>query len=211
MVARENVELTAEPDAEASRVLRLVLARKGDLQGADDAFRLGNALAKEQRLDQAIAWHRKTIELDPKHVKAHNALGNDLYSQKKLDEAIACYRKAIELDPKSVIAWQCLGWVQYRAGNWKASIESLEKSCQLQNPGDRGQWLVMSLAHGKLANEKDQPEGERDRHKTESHRWYDQAANQIDSRVASGDYVGQAIRALRVEAAELLGVKVKPK
>ena len=107
--------------------------------------------------------------------------------------------------------WQFLGWAQYRAGNWKASIDALEKSCKLQNPGDRGQWIVMSLAHGKLANEKDLPERERDRHKTEASHWYDQAANQIDSTVARGEHVGQDIRAFRVEAAGLLGVKEKQK
>ena len=45
----------------------------------------------------------------------------------------------------------------------------------------------MSLAHGKLANEKDLPEQERDRHKTEARRWYDQAVKQIDSAVARGE------------------------
>ena len=59
-------------------------------------------------------------------------LGNALSSQKKLDDAIACYRKAVELDSQSAHAWQQMGWVQYRAGNWKASIEDLEKSCKLQ-------------------------------------------------------------------------------
>ena len=57
-------------------------------------------LGEQHRLDEAIAWHRKAIELDPKHVNAHIDLGNDLYSQRKLDEAIAWYRKASELDPK---------------------------------------------------------------------------------------------------------------
>ena len=106
-----------------------------------------------------------------------------------------------------------MGWVQYRAGNWKASIEALEKSCKLQNggKGDCGQWIVMSLAHGKLANEKDLPEQERDRHKTEARRWYDQAVKQIDSWSAREDSVAQAIQAFRAEAAELLGVKEKQK
>ena len=103
-----------------------------------------------------------------------------------------------------------MGWVQYRAGNWKASIEALEKSCELQNPGDRGQWIVMSLAHWKLANEKDLPEQERDRHKTEARRWYDQAVNQIDSR-ARVEIPWAKPSSFRAEATELLGVKEKPK
>ena len=91
-------------------------------------------------------------------------------------------QEAVELAPQSALAWQYLGWVQYRAGNWKASIEALEKSCKLQKgAGDSGQWIVMSLAHGKLANEKDLPEQERDRHKAEARRLYDQAVKHIDS------------------------------
>jgi hypothetical protein len=104
-----------------------------------------------------------------------------------------------------------LGWVQYRAGNWKASIEALEKSCKLQKGGDGGQWIVMSLAHGKLANEKELPEPERARHKAEARRWYDQAVKQIDGLGTGGDSVTQASRAFRGEAAELLGVKEKKK
>ena len=116
MLARENVELTAEPDAVASRMLGLILARKGDLQGADGAFLIGNALAEQDRLDEAIAWYHKAIELDPKHVKAHNDLGNRLYSQGKLDEAIAWYRKAIEIDPKYAAAHYNLGHVLTGSG-----------------------------------------------------------------------------------------------
>jgi hypothetical protein len=106
------------------------------------------------------------------------------------------------------LAWQYLGWIQYRAGNWKASIEALEKSCTLEKGGDCGQWIVMSLAHGKLATQNELPEQERLRHKTEARRWYDQAVKQIDS-MGAGDFITQAIRGFRAEAAELLGVKEK--
>jgi eukaryotic-like serine/threonine-protein kinase len=174
-------------------------------------FNLGHVLKAQRKVHEAIACFRKAIEIDPKKTEAYIILGNALFSQKKLDEAIACFRKAIELDPKSDHAWQNLGWVQYRAGNWKASIDALETSCKLQNPGDCGQWIVMSLAHGKLANEKDLPEQERDRHKTEARRWYERAVKQIDSWSARGEGVDQEIRAFRAEASKLLGVKEKLK
>ena len=125
--------------------------------------------------------------------------------------ALETSKEAVELAPQSLIDWQTLGWVQYRAGNWKASLETLEKSCKLQNSGDSGQWIVMSLAHWRLANEKELPEQERDRHKTEASRWYDQAVKEIDSWSAREDWLAQSIRAFRVEAAGLLGVKEKQK
>ena len=165
----------------------------------------------QQQWNLAVADFSKAIELAPQVHTNWWHRGHSHIALAQWDKAAVDFGKAVELTPRSAEAWQYLGWAQYRTGNCKASIESLEKSCNLQNPGDRGQWIMLALAHGKLANEKDQPEGERDRHKTEAHRWYDQAANQIDTRVARGDYVGRGIRVLRVEAAELLGIEVKKK
>jgi predicted TPR repeat methyltransferase len=120
--------------------------------------------------------------------------------------------EASELAPQTSEAWQRLGWIQYRVGNWKASIEALEKSCKLQpgGTGDAGQWIVMSLAHAKLATEKDLTGPERTGHKAEARRLYDQSAKRIDA-WGPGDAVTRAIRAFRAEAAELLGIQEKPK
>ena len=63
------------------------------------------------------------------------------------------------------------------------------------------------LGHWKLANEKELPEQERDRHKTEARRWYEQAVKQIDS----WEHVPQEIRAFRAEASKFLGVNEKLK
>src|SRR5262249_2531102 len=126
-------------------------------------------------------------------------------------QAVAASKEAVELTPQSALAWQYLGWVQYRAGNWKPSIDALEKSCKLQNPGDCCQWIVMALAHGKLANEKELPEQERARHKAEARRWYDQAVKQINIWRPGGNPIVQATRAFRAEAAELLGIKEEKK
>jgi hypothetical protein len=64
----------------------------------------------------------------------------------------------------------------------------------------------MSLAHGKLANEKELSEQERTRHKAEARRWYDEAVKQINTWGPGGNSKMQATRAFRAEAAELLGV-----
>jgi tetratricopeptide (TPR) repeat protein len=191
-----------------------------DRNQADFHYGLGFALEAQRKLDEAIACYRKAIKLDPRDALARKALGNALGNKgwdlancadaklRDFKRAMEVSKKAVEVAPRSALAWQYLGWVQYRAGNWKASIEALETSCKLQNPGDCEQWIVMSLAQWKLANEKDLPEEERARHKAEARRWYDQAAKQIDSGGATGS-LGEAIRAFRAEAAELLGVKEK--
>jgi eukaryotic-like serine/threonine-protein kinase len=187
----------------------------------------GSIYWKLGRHDEAIAAYRKAIELDPKDANARIWLGNALMQSgwglannpdPKLRDpkrAVALSKEAVELAPLSVNAWQHLGWVQYRAGNWQASIEALEKSCKLQEggTGDYGQWIVMSLAHGKLANEKELPEPERTRHQAEARRWYDQSVKQIGSRWSARPSGGfdQVLWDFRAEATELLGVKEKQK
>jgi tetratricopeptide (TPR) repeat protein/tRNA A-37 threonylcarbamoyl transferase component Bud32 len=186
---------------------------------------LGIVLERKGKLDEAIAEYEKAIKFDPKLVNARISLGNararsgwNLANNPDpkrwvLKRAVEAGNEAVELAPQSVWAWQYLGWVQYRAGNWKASIEALEKSCKVQagSTGDAAQWIVMSLAHGKLANEKELPDQERTRHKAEARRRYDQAVKQLDHWSLGSDPWAQAIRSFRAEAAELLGVKEKPK
>ena len=82
--------------------------------------------------------YQKIILLDPKDASAHNRLAWLLTNcpEVKLRDApggLATARKAVELAPQSIMAWQVLGWAHYRTGDWKASIEALEKSCALQD------------------------------------------------------------------------------
>jgi hypothetical protein len=101
-----------------------------------------------------------------------------------------------------------LGWVRYRTGDWRASIEALEKSCQLESGGDCAQWIVLALAHARIAGQKDLPAKEREQHQSQARRWYDQAVKQIDRwRAPPGDATGQAIWDFRAEARGLMGVK----
>ena len=75
--------------------------------------------------------------------------------------------------------------------------------------GDAGQWIVLALAHAKLAAQEGLPEKEREHHKSQARRWYDQADKQIDRwwRVRPGHETGQAIWDFRAEARELMAAK----
>src|SRR5437762_14375071 len=119
-----------------------------------------------------------------------------------LKRALEESKESVELTPRSVDAWQYLGWVQYRAGDWKASIEALEEACKLQQGGDSGQWIVLALAHAKLAAQEGLPDKDREHHKAEAPRRYEQADKQIDSwwPARPGHDVGQAIWDFRLEA-----------
>jgi tetratricopeptide (TPR) repeat protein len=106
--------------------------------------------------------------------------------------AVELAHEAVEHAPQSAPAWQYLGWVKYRAGNWQASIEALEKSCKLQKggTGDAFQWLFLAMAKWKLGD------------KESARKWYDKA-------IGLERVWPEELRRFRAEAEELMGVKEK--
>jgi tetratricopeptide (TPR) repeat protein len=188
-----------------------------DPRHANAHYGVGGVLKTQGKYEEAIASYRKAIELDPRHRHAHNSMALLLATcpdPKFRDPRLAVEhaKKLIELQPHSV-EFQLLGWAHYRAGDWRECIATLEESCKRQSggKGDAGQWIVMSLAHWKLSNDKNLPEEERSRHQEEARRWFEQAAKDIDNWKFAGDDFARAIRAFRTESAELMGATVEQK
>jgi tetratricopeptide (TPR) repeat protein len=130
------------------------------------------------------------------HGAAIDALAQLLLSRGNFKEAVVTAREAVKLAPQSSLAWQVLGWAHYRSGDWKASIEALEKSCALQdNPkgGDAGKWFFLAMAHCHL--------GEKDR----ARELYDRAVEWMDKNQPRNE----ELRRFRTEAAQLLDLKDK--
>jgi tetratricopeptide (TPR) repeat protein len=166
---------------------------------ADAYFQIGKALEKQGKLDEAIASYRKTIELDPKSAAAHGQLAWLLTTcrEVKLRDAqhgLEAARIAVELSPQSSFAWGVLGWAHYRVGDWKASIEALEKSCALEDDpkgGDAAQWFFLAMAHWQLGE------------KVKARAWYDRAVGWMDKNKPEDEL----LRRLRAEASQLLELK----
>jgi tetratricopeptide (TPR) repeat protein len=223
-VADATSRVEREPDNPAAWLRRgTILVALGQLTDAEAAFRealrldpdrpvhhdaLGDVLLRQGRLSESEAALRNGIRLKPDAGKIHTRLGLVLWNQGRTEEALASLRKAVDVDPESSWAWQVLGWTRYRAGAWEDSIKALETSCNLEpgGTGDCGQWIVLALAHWRLAGQKDLSEQERARHRREARRWYDQAIKQTDG-IHGQVEVMPAVRAFREEAAELLDGK----
>jgi protein O-mannosyl-transferase len=60
---------------------------------------LGNALAREGRLQEAENHLREALRWSPDHAPAHNNLGNVLAAQGKIHEGIHHYQEALRLQP----------------------------------------------------------------------------------------------------------------
>lgn len=83
----------------AVSTMRLFLA--GDPDSAQGHNNLGTALARQGKLEQAIAHYSRAVQIDPEFAKAFSNLGSALARQGKLEKAITQYSTAVRIDPGS--------------------------------------------------------------------------------------------------------------
>jgi serine/threonine protein kinase len=102
-------------------------------------------------------------------------------------------KDALQVAPQSGRHWVTLGVAQFRAGQSKDAIASLQKSMEILAGGDSRSWFILAMAHGQLGN------------KADARKWYDRAVKWMEENQASDEQ----LRRYRAEAAELLGVKEK--
>jgi tetratricopeptide (TPR) repeat protein len=105
--------------------------------------------------------------------------------------AVELARKAVELRPLASSIWNTLGAALYRAGDWSAAIEALEKSDSLEP--DRYlaiNGFFLAMAHRRR--------GEED----QARRCYDKAAAWMEERQSQNDM----LKRFRAEAAALMGI-----
>jgi predicted Zn-dependent protease len=107
--------------------------------------------------------------------------------------AVEFARKAVELAPEDGNFWSTLGVAQLRAGNWKESINALQKSKDLRKGGNGFDWFFLAMAHRRLGD------------KGEALKWYIQGVQWMEKHQPRNE----ELRRFRAEAAELLGIEKK--
>src|SRR6185436_9523516 len=107
--------------------------------------------------------------------------------------AVELAQKAVELAPKDGAFWNTLGVAHYRAGDWKAAIDALEKSMELSQGAESFNWFFLAIAHWQLGEEK------------KAHEFFDQAVQWMDKNQPNDE----ELRRFRAEAAELLELQEK--
>lgn len=134
VASREATSRQLAEDADA-------LAARGDLRGAEAAFRkmicerpelsrprlnLANVLASQGRFDEAIKLVRETIEASPSEALAHYQLGLLYESTGQSDLAIESYRAAINSKPDYAQAHFALGLLLQKAGKDESAREAYQ-------------------------------------------------------------------------------------
>ena len=140
---REAIRLNSR-FAQAHCNLGAVLARKGDLDGAEESHRMAvwldpndaaaysglGAFLRDRRQDYdgAIAAFRRASELSLTDGKARDNLGNALLEKGDVDEAIKYFQQAIQLEPDDFTAHLNLCRAQMRKQSWDDAIAAAQEA-----------------------------------------------------------------------------------
>jgi len=155
---------------------------------------LANASRAAGHWTEAEQHYEEWLRLESNSSSAHNGLAWLLAtcpdsSHQNAARAVELATKAIEL-ANGGGDWNTLGVAQYRAGQWKEAITSLEKSIQFDNHVSSFNSFFLAMAHWQL-DEQD-----------EARKWYDQAIEWMEKSAPNH----KELRRFRVEVEELLGV-----
>ncbi len=96
------------------------------------------------RLDEGIAWRRRSVEADPLSLINNTVLGEDLYYARRYDQAMDELRKTLDLDPSFAQAHLYLGYVYEQKGVFPEAVAELQQA--LSGSGD-GPRYVSALGH----------------------------------------------------------------
>lgn len=128
--------------AEAESLYRQVVALLPD--HVDANHNLGAALAQQGKLDEAIPFLRRAIDLQPGKTKHWSVCIEVLAASGDFASAAALYRSLIECQPDSALLHFNLGNLLARAGALDEAAQSLRSAARL-NPG-------LAEAHNNLGN-----------------------------------------------------------
>jgi Tfp pilus assembly protein PilF len=103
------------------------MAEHGDLEEARRYFEQGYAAQMDNRLDEAIACYRRSIEVRPT-AEAHTFLGWVLSFQGRHDDAIAQCKIAIQVDPHFGNPYNDIGAYLIELGKPEEAIPWLERA-----------------------------------------------------------------------------------
>jgi tetratricopeptide (TPR) repeat protein len=146
--------------------------------------------------DRAASDYARALGVAPEHAGVHNQVAWLLATCpdpkfRDASRAVTLARKAVDLAPRVPTFWNTLGAAYYRAGDWNAAVEALNKSVALGRGGTGFEWLFLAMAHQRL--------GEAEQARS----WYEKALTWRDWRRPNDD----ELRRFRAEAAGLLGIK----
>jgi len=153
-----NVLALAPDDPDATRLLGMVVQRRGDQARAIDCFKrvlavwpedsdlrvwLGIALYEHGEVGEAVTHFRHACKLDPASVSAWFNLGEALAREAYSEEAGTALQRALELDPSHIPARLSLARSRANLGEVNAAVADFREVVR-RDPGNEEGWFGLS-------------------------------------------------------------------
>ncbi len=106
---------------------------------AREHWRLGTALAEQNKLEQAGQSYQQAIRLDPKFAEAYHNLGVILGKQGQWQQALSQHQQAAALNPENPQFWAGVGRAMVAQEAWEEAIVAYQKVTRLNLDGAQSQ------------------------------------------------------------------------
>jgi len=114
---------------------------------------VGNCFSLQKEHKTALAFFRRSIQLDPTFTYAHTLSGHEYVANEDFDHAVASFRNAIRVDERHYNAWNGLGEIYFRQEKYDMAEYHFHKALQI-NP--QGSVIRCNLGQAQHANGKHQ-------------------------------------------------------
>lgn len=105
-----------------------IMLSKSEPNNADYYYHCARLFDERGKADVAVKYARKSIELDPRHGKAHFQLGLILYKTKHPLEARAEFELALKHDPSNYDTYYYLGKLLKESNDYTAALLCFERA-----------------------------------------------------------------------------------
>lgn len=103
----------------------------------------------QKKYPEAIATLKQAITLAPGDAQLHGGLGRMYLETRDFPNAERELKAALQLDRNNLVYWKDLSSTYYLAGNYQATLASLDVMAKVETPG-AGPWFIRALCYDKL-------------------------------------------------------------
>jgi Flp pilus assembly protein TadD len=103
----------------------------------------------QRKYPEAIATLKEATTLGPGDAQLHGGLGRIYMQTRDFPNAERELKAALQLDRNNLVYWKDLSSTYYLAGNYQATLASLDVIARVETPG-AGPWFIRALCYDKL-------------------------------------------------------------
>lgn len=91
-----------------------------------DVWNVANCYKEKGRMDEALQWYERFVQLNPEFADGWNNLGEVYVHKNRIEEALECFDLAANLDWRVSIPWNNVGFCRLKLGDPEGALAAYE-------------------------------------------------------------------------------------